>query len=56
MNFRRAFTVIESLVMMVTILVFTLILVAIMRQKKVWPLDRFDAWLDSMKKIENTSK
>lgn len=42
--------------MIVTIMVFTLILAAIMRQRHMWPFDKLDAWLDSKKAIKTISK
>lgn len=56
MKYRRGFTVIESVAMMLTISVLVLILGAIMRQKKIWPFDRLDVWLDSRKKVETTTR
>lgn len=54
-NRHRAFTVIESLAMIVVIMVFTLIVAAVMRQRKMWPFDQLDAWLDARKQSQNIS-
>lgn len=57
MHYRRsAFTVIESLAMLVAIMVFTVIIAAIMRQRQIWPFDRLDAWLDARKQIQTPPK
>lgn len=42
--------------MMATIIVFSLILAGIMRQKKIWPFDRLDNWLDARKLTEPAVK
>jgi len=52
---RTAFTLIESLAVIVTIMVLTLIVSGIMRQKKIWPFDQIDEWLDARKPTGNIS-
>jgi hypothetical protein len=53
---RKAFTIVESLAMIAVIFIFSMIVLAIMRQRHIWPLDAFDDWLKSTKVTTELSK